>query len=218
VKFAFERAIALDPTNAEAYSLYGARLRDLGEDSAAVAMLSRGLTLEPEQPMALASLAETHWLNHRYTEARRWLDSAVALDPGFAYAYIDRAQVLLLLGERESARKDAETALLLNPRDRETEAALAQVEARTGDSVDARNRLERLLRERPAPDQEEGQYVIVALNALGQGDRALGVLERLRPRGVQLWSNLRYPEFDPLRANPRFQRVLEESRPPGVPR
>ena len=146
------------------------------------------------------------------------LDSAVALDPGYWEAYMDRSQIRLLLGERESARKDVETALLLNPGDRETEAALAQVEARTGDTRDARTRLERLLRERPTPDLEEGQYVIVALDALGQHDRALGVLERLRPRGVQLWSDLLYPEFDPLRSNPRFQRVLDESRPPGAPR
>src|SRR5207245_8957063 len=90
--------------------------------------------------------------------------------------------------------------------------------ARAARTRDARNRLERLVRERPPPDQEEGQYVIGALDALGQRDRALGVLERLRPRGVQLWSNLRYPEFDPLRSNPRFQRVLDESRPPGAPR
>ena len=146
------------------------------------------------------------------------LDSAVAADPGYSEAYMDRSQVRLLLGERESARKDVETALLLNPGDRETEAALAQVEARTGDTLDARTRLERLLRERPTPDLEEGQYVIVALDALGQRDRALGVLEQLHPRGVQLWSNLRYPEFDPLRSNPRFQRVVAESRPPGAPR
>jgi TolB-like protein/Tfp pilus assembly protein PilF len=218
VTLAFARAIALDPANAEAYHQYGARLRDLGDDSGAVAMLGRALALEPDQPISLVDLAETHWLNRRYREARRWLDTAVALDPGFSLAYIDRAQVLLLLGETESARKDVETALVLNPGDRETEAALAQVEARTGDTRDARTRLERLLRERPTPDLEEGQYIIVALDALGQRDRALGVLERLRPRGVQLWSNLRYPEFDPLRSNPRFQRVLDESRPPGAPR
>jgi len=218
VRFAFERAIALHPADAEAYAKYAAKLRDLGYDSAAVAMYNRGLALEPERARTLDGLAETHWLNRRYEEARRMLDSAVAADPGYSEAYMDRSQVRLLLGERESARKDVETALLLNPGDRETEAALAQVEARTGDTLDARTRLERLLRERPTPDLEEGQYVIVALDALGQRDRALGVLEQLHPRGVQLWSNLRYPEFDPLRSNPRFQRVLDESRPPGAPR
>ena len=218
VKLAFERAIALDPANAEACSLYGARLRDLGEDSAAVAMFHRALALEPDRSRTLVALAETHWLNRRYEQARLMLDSALALDPGNAGGYSDRSQLRLLLGESDSARRDAETGLVLNPRDRQTEAALAQVEARTGDTVGARNRLERLLRERPTPGLEEGQYVIVALDALGQRDRALGVLERLRPRGVQLWSDLLYPEFDPLRSNPRFQRVVAESRPPGAPR
>jgi len=218
MRLAFERAISLDPADAEAYAKYAGRLRDLGYDSTAVAMYSRALALEPERVRTLDGLAETHWLNRRYEEARRMLDSAVAMDPGYWEAYMDRSQVRLLLGERESARKDVETALLLSQGDREAEAALAQVEARTGDTVDARNRLERLLRERPAPDLEQGQYIVVALDALGQRDRALGVLERLRPRGVQLWSDLRYPEFDRLRSNPRFQRVLDESRPPGVPR
>ena len=218
VTLAFERAIALDPANAEAYHTYGSRLRDLGYDSAAVAMYHRALALEPERARTLMTLAETHWLNRRWGEARRWLDSALALDPGYAEAYFDRAVLRLHFGKSEAARTDAETVVRLIPGNREAEAVLAVVEANTGDTANARKRIDRLLHTRATPELEEGQFVIQALDALGQRAQALDVLERLRPRGVQLWSDLLFPEFDALRSNPRFQRVVAESRPPGAPR
>ena len=51
--------------------------------------------------------------------------------------------------------------------------------------------------------------------AAGQLGAALDWLERVSPRGVTLWSALQFPQVDALRAEPRFQRVVDESRPPG---
>jgi hypothetical protein len=49
--------------------------------------------------------------------------------------------------------------------------------------------------------------------ALREPDRALELLERVRPRGARLWYYLRAPEFDAIRSNPRFARLVAESAP-----
>jgi hypothetical protein len=49
--------------------------------------------------------------------------------------------------------------------------------------------------------------------ALGESDRALELLERVRPRGARLWFYLRAPEFDAIRSNARFGRLVAESAP-----
>lgn len=53
----------------------------------------------------------------------------------------------------------------------------------------------------------------VVLVGSGQHERALQVLQRARPRGLTLWFYLQMPWWDPVREDPRFQRVVAEARP-----
>jgi tetratricopeptide (TPR) repeat protein len=224
VRSAFDRAIALDPGNAEAHHQYGGVLRFLGDDSGAVRENRRALDIEPERPVTMIHLASISVVGHQYAEARRWMDSALAVDPGFRPGYSWRALIRVLSGDREGARSDAETAVRLGPDNQlwgAFEPPLVQAEAQAGDTASARARLDRLLAEIADPNRltvNEGWLLGTALVALGEHERALELLERVRPRGGMLWFRLRWPAFDALRAHPRFQRLVEESRPPGVAR
>jgi hypothetical protein len=50
-----------------------------------------------------------------------------------------------------------------------------------------------------------------AMLAAGGREGALRVLERTLPRGVMLWWYLRWPAFDPLRSDPRFEKIVAGS-------
>lgn len=216
VREAFEHAIALDPRNAEAYHQYGTVLRLLRDDSAAVLAYQRALALDPVRPITLAGLAYAAIHARRFEEARRWADSALAADPGFALAYVARARILLQLGAAVAeARSDAETALRLGDQVGGG-AVLALAELRAGDSLAARARVDALVRgiaHPTRPTVREGEYIGAALIAVERVEEALALLERVAPVGVLLWDSLRLPEFDPIRSHPRFQRLVEESRP-----
>jgi adenylate cyclase len=212
-----QRAVTLDPGNAEALNLLGVSLTNVGRDSAAVVAFRQALAIEPGRPISLMRLAEVELFAGRFEEARRLLDSAVTSAPGFHVAYLDRAWVLLHFGDVAAARADAETALRLAPDDYEaTRGVLAATQAASGDTVHARAGLDSLIApyDRGAVVREAQIWnIAMPLVTLGDTARALALIERARPRGAMLWWNLRWPEFDPLRTAPRLQRVVEESDP-----
>jgi hypothetical protein len=63
--------------------------------------------------------------------------------------------------------------------------------------------------------EEAGNLWAIRFNlTLGHRDEALTLLEG-QPRNLSTWSRLHDPIFVPLRDDPRFVRLLEESRPEG---
>ena len=216
-KEAMRLATVFDPQSAEAFTFYGAMLRELGDDAAASRALLHALELDPASAITMVILAGGAFIERRYQEASRWTDSALTVDPGFHDGYAMRGLSRLYLGDIAGARADAETALRIAPGEPPLEeSVLAQLEVRAGDTVAARARVDRLLTEasdRPDLNSFYGRHIAAALVALGNHERALEVLERIRPRGGRLGLFLRSPEFDALRTSPRFQRLVEESRP-----
>ncbi|OLD58650.1 MAG: hypothetical protein AUF60_08875 [Gemmatimonadetes bacterium 13_1_20CM_69_28] len=212
---AFERAIALDPRNAEAYHQYGWVLMGLERDSASAEANLRALELDPARFATMLNLAALRTVQRRYNEGLRWMDSALSGEPGLAYLYAWRALSRLTVGRASEARRDAELAIRLGSL-AYGEAALAAVEAHEGDMVSARRRVNSVLREGVdslRPHSREALFIGLALVALNERERAIQLFERVRPRDWQLAYRLRYAGLDPIRADPRFQRLVEEARP-----
>ena len=212
---AFERAIALDPRNAEAYHQYGWVLMGLERDSASAEANRRALELDPARFATMLNLAALRTVQRRYDEGLRWMDSALSGEPGLAYLYAWRALSRLTVGRASEARRDAELAIRLGSL-AYGEAALAAVEAHEGDVVSARRRVNSVLREGVdslRPHSREALFIGLALVALNERERAIQLFERVRPRDWQLAYRLRYAGLDPIRADPRFQRLVEEARP-----
>ncbi len=218
---AIERAIALNARNADAHAVHGGLLLELGRDSEAAAAYHQALSLEPERPQTLNALSDISFRQRRYREALQWADSALRIDPGYYWAHYSRATSQMLLGDTAEARREAETGIRLSGGDtRQGEQVLARLDWWAGDTAGARARAERIVREVLSLESggqlwtvDAGLRAADVLIIIGDNDRALDVLEGIRPRGVYLAFGLRYPGYDPLRADPRFQRLLEESRP-----
>lgn len=216
VRTAFEQAIKLDPRNAEAYHQFGWILWLLGEDDAAARAFQDALHLDPERAITLEHLARMEFARRNYPDARRWLDSALAMDPGFAFAHQWRARHLMQLGDTAGARAEAVTAIRLGVPEG-GEEVLALAELRAGDAARARARLDRFLRTLPDTGPltfQEVVYAAASFVAFGEETRALDLLERVQLRSGAFWSHLRMPEFDAIRRHPRFERLVQESRPP----
>jgi len=222
VREAFGRAIALDPKNAEAWHQYGWILAIQGDDTGALAAFRRALAIDPERAVTLLHIAAVAVAGRHYADAVHWLDSTIAVDPWFHLAYAYRAFARLSLGDATTALADARAAIRLGGEDPLWgEPALAMAQAQLGDSVAARARAESLATSVVRTDAvgvDVGWVVAAALVAIGERDRALEVLERIRPRGAHLWFDVKVSQLDAIRSHPRFQRLLAESRPPSAPR
>jgi TolB-like protein len=219
---AFERALRLDSMNAEAHHQFGGILQCMGRDSQAVEEFSRALALDPRRAITLDNLAVLRYFERRLAESLRLADSGLAVDPRAYYLYVDRANLRLAMGDRTGATADADMAVHLRPADYAipSEAMAAALQVMAGDTAGGRTRLERAFRQLPDTahsDYTEAQWLALGFLRTGDRDRALSVLENVRPQGLTVSFIVRDPGFDPIRDTPRFRALVERTRPPAAP-
>jgi TolB-like protein/Flp pilus assembly protein TadD len=220
------RAVVFDPGNALGHELFGSALLRMGRFDDAEQELARALELDPRDLDAMADLGLLASSKRSYGMALQWFERLNAVDSTRPEVRILGALARSAVGDAEGAIADARAALAFSPpRDRlRALAVLAGAQARAGDRLAADSLFRRALRDLggspgslPAVlDLRNAWPVAYAAVALGNKELALNVLERVRPRGPSLWDYLILEGFDPIRADPRFQRLLEETRPPGV--
>jgi TolB-like protein len=217
---AMERATRLDPGNAEAWHQYGGVLMALGRYDESVAASRHALTLEPGRAITLFQLAAVYLTMRRDVEALRGFDSALVTDPTFATAYAYRSRTRLGLGDTVGARADAAAAARYGAAGEPYYGLVprAVVASAAGDTATARDLMNRAIAAfgtRPV-SPISSRTLAGGLVAVGRPAQALDYLERVEPRGHVFWFTLQDPLFDAVRADPRFQRLVDETRPQGA--
>lgn len=214
---AFERAIALDPSNAEAHHQYGQALMVLGCFEKAAAAYRRTLAIEPRRAMTLVPLSALALKQGQLEEAMELADSAVAVDSAVAYAHAFLSTVALESGDAELSLAAAERAVRLDSVYQiPGRSARARAFARSGDTAAARAELARVMESvepGTAPSPTAARYIASAMIELGDNEAAIRFIERARPRSAWLWFYLLSPEFDPVRSDARLREVIEDARP-----
>jgi tetratricopeptide (TPR) repeat protein len=111
----FDKAIRLDPKDAEAYAYRGVVRLGRKQFDRAVADLSEAIRLKPKDPGYWYKRAEAHLLAGRIDAGRADLDECIRLAPTMAVALLMRAQVHLRRKDYGSAFRDADDAAFLEP-------------------------------------------------------------------------------------------------------
>jgi adenylate cyclase len=202
-----ERALALEPQNADVLFDYASTKEEMGDTSGLEAILQRAVAADPTRSLSLLKLGLSHFHRGRYAEAARWLDSAVALRPDAHFIFYDRAQARLRLGDTTTLRADAEEVRRLG-RAAVADALLLHLAVARHDSAAVRAAVAVLhasVERLDCPRNFDCLQAALALAGAGDREGALRLLERTAPFSSLLAPWLRLPEFDGLRSDPRFQ-------------
>jgi TolB-like protein/DNA-binding SARP family transcriptional activator/Flp pilus assembly protein TadD len=201
----FLRAIALDPSNAEARRNYASHLVVNGRNEEALVQARRAVALDPLSYFSHFQLAIVEFLAGRQEEALERAVDIVTMWPDAPAGHLILAKIRAVAGQYEEALRELDRAdpLLLAP---QMVATRAHVYAASGDTARAKAMLGRLT-SAGAPNDFETGVALLALGEREDGFRRLEEAIQRRDRRSRLL--LSEPLFDALRDDPRFRALIE---------
>ncbi len=205
----FRKAIQLDPTYATAYQRYSLYLMAMGRTRESISEIQQALKLDPLSVSMNFSDGWRLYMARDFQGATRQLRDAIDMDPSFALAHLVLGQTYAQMKEYSLASTELEKAVQLSSNSAPAVAALARVEALSGHQASARTRLDQL--------QAQGTrqyvspfYLAEVYAALGSSNEAMDQLEKAyQDRSNSIIFLGVDPEFDSLRTDSRFQKLLQ---------
>lgn len=205
----FLRAIALNPSYAEARHWYAYFLTAMGRSDEAIAEVRRSHELDPISLPVNASVGWHLYYARRYDEAITQFERTLELDPNFALVRFTLGMAYLQKGLHNRAITEFRQAADLGANAPLYLAALGHAHAVVGRRSEARQVLREL-------QQMRQQRFVPALYSagihagLGQGEQAIVWLERAYQERFDYLLYLKVePIFEGLHADPRFQDLLQ---------
>jgi tetratricopeptide (TPR) repeat protein len=208
----YQRALALDPSNATSHYRYGEALGTRGRFDEAIAEIKRSIELDPLSGRNATSLGFMLTNARRFPEAIEALKHATEIEPDQTLGPLDLARAYRLAGMHD--RAIAESRRMLDSGDPLGPAFVAASYARAGRRADALPLLKGLIDK--ADREHRGSFLVaVVLAALSDRDRAFEWLDRAFKEHDTFLPWLKVdPEFDPLRSDPRFDDLVRRI---GIP-
>ncbi len=206
---AYRRAIELNPSYATAHQWYATLLASLGRMKEALQEVRRAEELDPLSHAIGLTAAIILDLSRDVDGALRQLKKTLALEPDFRSAiaispgiYAQRGlfDEALAANERMAEKFGRETPPVL--------ASRAAILALRGDREEAG-----ALRDRAVANGLDAGFEGFVCAALGEFDCALAALDRaIEDRSWFAYQLKVHPMLDPMRGDPRFERLLERMR------
>jgi serine/threonine-protein kinase len=233
------RAVALDPEMAEGWVSAGILAAEFDLDfEVGVLALRRAIELRPSYANANQQLGSLLNYMGRVEEARRYFEKAVEVDPLSWFFHINYADNLFIGGETEHARREYLRADELGRTGQGSLSMLLyarRLGLSPGEAADFGEAMARQMGlEAPAAWRVVGEAIATGSRTeeaiavidgstgltridefglrlqLGQREETIAYLEEMRRAGAgELLRISVYPEFDPLRDDPRFIEIVE---------
>jgi len=204
----FERALALNPNQTAFYFAYGEYLTAISEDARAVAELRAGLRLDPLSADLLAMIGWPLYLKGDYQGGLAACQEAERIYPDYWLAYMGAGFDLLALRRNEEAVAAFEKARTLNPESTINLSGRAAAWAAEGQRAKVADLLAAMKKMSAQQYVSPMDLALVHL-VLGERDAALASLEKAYDDQSEMMLFLkRYPLFEPLRGEARFQALV----------
>jgi serine/threonine-protein kinase len=212
---AFSRVVALVPDNFMSYANLGGAYLATGDYGQGIEALKRSIAIRPTSG-ALANLGTAYYYLKRFDDAARSYEEAVERDPSdyLIWGNLGDADFWLPGHKDRSAqayRKGielGEAKLKVNPSNAPVLGSVGWFYARLGDKTRAFQNLNRALALSPKDPSLELNMALADVQ-FGRTDAALDSIEKAIAGGVTPKMVRDDPSFDPLRSNPRFQKLVQ---------
>jgi TolB-like protein/DNA-binding winged helix-turn-helix (wHTH) protein/Tfp pilus assembly protein PilF len=203
----FRRAIQLDPNYATAHHWFAEHLAFQGRFDEAFSEIDRARQLDPLSLIMAADDGAILYFSRQYDRAIERFRATLDMEPNFPrahliiYAYVQKGQFAEALGEVEKWRRIDDTPW--------TWAVEAYVQGRAGEQEKARRALTKFEQSNRRWQMDSMPILIVAYTGMNEKEKAINLLQK----GLSTHSNALTaikvdPIYDPLRDDPRFQKLL----------
>lgn len=205
------RALEISPNSADAHLANGTLLFFTGQESAGLAAMRRAVEIDPLNLRNM--IVEAQFLNFggRSAEALEIAKNTLELNPNFYLGHLMMITAQLELGLYDEAVASAEVGMRMNTVDSLPAALRIYALNRSGKAAEAEEGLRKLAAS--ADDRFISPYnLALAYNAVGETERAFGLLERALEKGDIRTNFLPVdPKWSNIRQEVRFKEILRRS-------